>query len=94
MDQVTFAKRKIETMQHDLQKALKSMNPKEINCVVAKYHKHFSNSSFANTQWKDGNIKIGSDNSSDSEEDRVKEELLRHRNWLNSCLKNMNKSNK
>ena len=81
-------------MQYDLQKALKSMDPKKINSVVIKYNKHFGNSIPGNALNKESNNKNNEDDSDDSEGDRVKEELLRQRNWIESKLQNMNKSNK
>mmetsp|Transcript_17043 Transcript_17043/g.16736 ORF Transcript_17043/g.16736 Transcript_17043/m.16736 type:complete len:110 (+) Transcript_17043:843-1172(+) len=93
VDLVTFTKRKIQMMQYDLQNALKSMNPKEISEVVQKYNKHF-NVSGIGTNLTKGVISRNRDDSEDSDEDIVKEELVRQRNWLDSQLKNMSKSNK
>lgn len=101
VDDVTFAKRRLEMMQYDILSILRSVDPKDwgqkINSVIMQYGGPKLDGKFpglsktikgGKTEWKDN------DDETDDEVLKVKEELLRQRNWLNSKLKNMKHSNK
>jgi hypothetical protein len=99
IDHVTFAKRRLEMMQYDIMNVLKTVDPREwtpqITSILNKYSgpklDGKASNLFKQTKLQEEN---NEDSGSDSEVEKVKEELLRQRNWLSQKLKKMNKSKK
>ena len=101
VDEVTFAKRRLEMMQYDILNILRNIDPKDwgnqISEVISQYGGPNLDGKFPGLlkTTKGGKSEYKeNDEESDDEVMKVKEELLRQRNWLNSKLKNMKHSNK
>lgn len=99
MDQVTFAKRRLEMMQYDITNVLRTVNPKDwsgkISEIVLKYSGPKLNGKVtSHHKLSKSQNNHNDDSESDSEVGKVKGELIRQRNWLSKRLKRMTKPKK
>lgn len=99
IDQVTFAKRRLEMMQYDIVNVLKAVDPRDWAPQITKLLNKYSGPKFDGKMpnlYKQAKLQeeAKEDSESDSEVEKVKEELLRQRNWLSQKLKKMNKTKK
>ena len=83
IDEVTFAKRKLQNLQYEINGIISKYTGSELCSKLAEVFE-VTKATREEDKEREGD--------SDDEGNIVKEELLRQRNWLSSKLKNMNKS--